>query len=60
MVWLQNNLVNIVIITLVAGLLYLCARSLWKDHKKGLPSCACGKNCAHCALACAHGKAKTH
>ena len=52
--WLQENLANIVIIVLIALLLYVCVHSLVKQRKAGLPSCACGKNCATCALRCQH------
>ena len=55
--WLSNNLGNIITLSLVIGLLYLCARSLIKTKRSGLPVCACGKNCATCALRYAHGMA---
>ena len=54
MTWLAENLVNIVIILMIAGLVALCIKSLIDQKKSGLPACACGKNCAHCALKCAH------
>ena len=57
MIWLKENMGNIIVILLVAGLLYLCARSLIRSRRSGLPSCACGKNCATCALRYAHGMA---
>ena len=56
--WLRNNLGNIIVLSLVFALLYLCARSLIKAKKNGLPSCACGKNCATCALRYVHGMAE--
>ena len=52
--WLKENLANIIIIVHIAVLLYLCVRSLVRQKKAGLPSCACGKNCATCALRCQH------
>lgn len=53
------NIGDIVILICVAILLYLCANSLIKAKKAGVPSCACGKGCAHCSMACAH-KLKTN
>ena len=52
--WFKENLANIIIIVLLAALLSLCVRSLIRQKKAGLPSCACGKNCATCALRCQH------
>lgn len=52
MIWLKENLGNIITILLVAGLLHLCARSLYRQKRSGLPGCACGKNCAGCTLCC--------
>lgn len=54
MVWLKENMVNIIILLMIGALLYVCIRSLINQKKSGLPSCACGKNCATCALGCAH------
>ncbi len=53
--WFISNLANIVIIILILALIYACIRSLVNQRKSGLPSCACGKNCSSCSLACAHG-----
>ena len=55
--WLSQNSGNIIVLTLVGILLYLCAASLLKQKKRGLPSCACGKNCSTCALSYVHGMA---
>ena len=53
MIWLKENLGNIITILLIAGLLYLCLRSLIRQKRSGLPACACGRNCAGCTLCCA-------
>ena len=58
MEWLQNSLGDIIVMSMVIGLLLVCARSLIRSKKTGLPSCACGKNCATCALRYAHGMAE--
>ena len=58
MQFLTDNLGNIIVITLVAALLYVCAASLVRSRRSGQPSCACGKNCATCALRYAHGMAE--
>ena len=57
MIWLMNNLVNIIVIALVLGLIGLCIRSLVKRKRSGLPACACGKSCAGCSgcAICASG-----
>ncbi|MBQ5444366.1 MAG: FeoB-associated Cys-rich membrane protein [Erysipelotrichaceae bacterium] len=57
MTWLEANMGNIIVLALVGALLYVCAASLIKSKRNGLPSCACGKNCATCALRYAHGMA---
>ncbi|MBR5340799.1 MAG: FeoB-associated Cys-rich membrane protein [Erysipelotrichaceae bacterium] len=50
--WLQANLSNIIVISAVGAILYLCIRTLLNDKKKGKPSCACGGNCSSCAMCC--------
>lgn len=55
---IRENLGNIIVISLVILVLYLCIRSLIQSRKSGLPSCACGKNCATCALRYVHGMAE--
>ena len=58
MIWLKENIANIVVFILTAALICLCVRSLIKQKRSGLPACACGKNCATCALRYVHGMAE--
>ena len=53
MTWLLNNYGNIIVITLVLLLLYLCAKSIFGSKKSGCSSCGCGKSCAGCTM-CNH------
>ena len=55
---IRNHIGDIVTLTAVILLLYLCIRSLYQSKKTGLPSCACGKTCATCALRYVHGMAE--
>ncbi len=57
MSWLIEHYGDLLIIVMVMGILYLCISSLIRQKKSGVPSCACGKNCATCALRYMHGKA---
>lgn len=50
MLWLKENMVNIVIILIIVALLYLCIRNLIKDKKSGV--CSCGKSCESCGMLC--------
>lgn len=52
MLWLANNYGNIIVILLVAGLIYLCARSVFGSKQKGCVSCDCD-SCSGCS-ACTH------
>ena len=58
MTWLEDNVANMVVLSMVALLIYACIRSLINTRKSGLPTCGCGRNCATCALACMHGHQK--
>ncbi|MCR5096685.1 MAG: FeoB-associated Cys-rich membrane protein [Erysipelotrichaceae bacterium] len=53
MMWLSDNISNIIALAGVIGLLYLCIRSLINDRRSGRHSCSCGKDCSTCGL-CQH------
>ena len=56
MIWLKENLGNIITIIVLLGLIGICIRSLYRHKRSG--SCGgCSKNCATCALRYAHGMA---
>ena len=52
--WLSANLINIVLIALIALIVGLLIRGMIRDKKAG--KCSCGGNCAACG-ACAGGSA---
>ncbi len=52
MTWLQNNYGNIIILSIVGLIMFLCIRSLIKDKKAGVPSCG-AKSCSGCGGSCA-------
>ncbi len=56
--WLMDNMGDIIVILFVGALLYLCAASLFRSKRSGVPGCACSKNCATCALRYVHGMAQ--
>lgn len=49
MTFLEANYGNIIVLSLVLLLLYVCARSLFSSKGQGCPSCA-GKSCNGCSL----------
>ncbi len=53
MTWLAANLINIVLIAVIALVVALIIRGWIRDKKAGKSSC--GGNCAHCGL-CAGGQ----
>ena len=60
--WLSANLVNIVLIAVIAIVAGLVIRGMIRDKKKGKPSCGCScASCAGCSAccggACPHSKA---
>ena len=56
MIWLKENMMNIIVIMLVGSLVLLCIRSLAKQRRSGRPACSCGKSCAGCAIGCLHSQ----
>ncbi len=47
--WIQNNLLTIGILVVLAAIVFAIVFSLIRDKRKGRSSC--GNNCAHCAMA---------
>ncbi len=52
--WLSANLINIVLIAVIAAVTFLLIRSMIRDRKTGKSSC--GGNCAACGACSACGK----
>ena len=53
LVWLYENLGTIIISLVLIAIVALITIKLIKDKQKG--KCACGHNCAHCAMcSCCH------
>ena len=46
LVWLSTNLINIVLIAVIAAAVILMIRGMVRDRKAGKRSCGC--NCASC------------
>ncbi len=57
--WLNENLVNILIVLAISALLYACIRSLANNSKSG-NSCGCGKSCSSCNLCSPNFKEKLY
>ncbi|MBO7676815.1 MAG: hypothetical protein J6S49_04820 [Erysipelotrichaceae bacterium] len=57
MFWIKENIANIVVLSMVFALLYMSESSIIKARRTGSSTCSCGRNCANCALACAHNQA---
>ena len=53
MLWLKNNIGNLIICLLLSVIVILIIRSIIKSHKKGV-SVGCGGDCSHCLAACSH------
>lgn len=44
---------NLIVVLIVAGIVFLAVRAIWKNHKAG----GCGGDCANCGGSCStHGK----
>ncbi len=48
MAWLSANLVNIVLIAVIAAVVFLLIRGMIRDKKAG--KCSCGGDCGCCGL----------
>ena len=51
MAWLSANLVNIVLIAVIAAVVILIIRGMIRDEKNG--KCSCGGDCGCCGLCAA-------
>ena len=47
--WIRDNLLTIIILSILAAAIFAIILSLIRDKRKGRTSC--GNNCAHCAMA---------
>ena len=52
--WLSANLINIVLVAVIAAVTFLLIRGMLRDRKAGKSSC--GGNCAACGACSACGK----
>ncbi len=53
LVWLAANLINIMLVLIIAGIVVLLIRSMARDKKAGKSSC--GGNCASCGVCSMRG-----
>ncbi|MBO7677298.1 MAG: FeoB-associated Cys-rich membrane protein [Erysipelotrichaceae bacterium] len=54
MIWLKDNIANILVLSGVLVLVSVSLRSLFTAKRSGACSCGCSGNCSNCALASLH------
>ena len=52
--FIEDNVGNIIILSIIIVWLCLCIKNLVRERLSGKPSCACGRDCSTCGLCQIH------